>query len=294
MHPSVAKISMEQNTPEWLAWRRAGIGASDASIIMGLSPWKTPYELWREKSGLITEEFSGNYATNHGKTYESVARKKIEEVLDIKISPACLEGDIDGVPWKCSLDGATNDFSTIVEIKCPLKLWRPLSEIPQAYLPQVQHQIFGVRPKKMYYAEYFKREDKLEIIEVHADEPFQESLMASEKTFWDRVTGKNPPDEDIKNMNSDSKWVDVLSKYGKRLELMDALKKEIDDMHEEIEKMFEGVKAPKALASGFICRVTKRAGSVDYSKIPELKDVNLENYRKKGTEYFEVRRSSRK
>jgi len=32
-------VDLEQGTPQWLAWRRAGIGASEAPVIMGLSPW---------------------------------------------------------------------------------------------------------------------------------------------------------------------------------------------------------------------------------------------------------------
>ncbi len=42
-----------QNTPEWHAFRRKRIGASDAPVIMGISPWKTPYQLWIEKTSGI-------------------------------------------------------------------------------------------------------------------------------------------------------------------------------------------------------------------------------------------------
>ena len=42
---------MEQKSEEWLDWRKKGIGSSDAPIIMGVSPWKTPFELWEEKTG---------------------------------------------------------------------------------------------------------------------------------------------------------------------------------------------------------------------------------------------------
>ena len=29
---------------EWLAQRRTGIGGSDVASILGLSPWRTPYQ----------------------------------------------------------------------------------------------------------------------------------------------------------------------------------------------------------------------------------------------------------
>ena len=35
----------------WLRMRSGGIGGSDAAVIAGLSPWKSPYELYLEKTG---------------------------------------------------------------------------------------------------------------------------------------------------------------------------------------------------------------------------------------------------
>lgn len=39
------------NRSEWLEERKKGIGGSDASIIVGLNPYKTNIELWEEKTG---------------------------------------------------------------------------------------------------------------------------------------------------------------------------------------------------------------------------------------------------
>lgn len=36
----------------WLEARRSGIGGSDIAAVAGLSPWKTPYDVWLEKVGL--------------------------------------------------------------------------------------------------------------------------------------------------------------------------------------------------------------------------------------------------
>jgi predicted phage-related endonuclease len=36
-----------QGSPEWLAWRFKGIGASDAPIIMGKSHYTRAYELFQ-------------------------------------------------------------------------------------------------------------------------------------------------------------------------------------------------------------------------------------------------------
>lgn len=39
------------NEEEWLAGRMEGIGGSEAASVIGLNPWKSNDELWREKTG---------------------------------------------------------------------------------------------------------------------------------------------------------------------------------------------------------------------------------------------------
>ncbi len=41
---------------EFLARRQSGIGGSDISVILGANPWRTPYELWLDKTGRAEPE----------------------------------------------------------------------------------------------------------------------------------------------------------------------------------------------------------------------------------------------
>ena len=41
---------------DWLRDRRNSIGASDAAAAIGESPWKTPVELWQEKTGRVKRD----------------------------------------------------------------------------------------------------------------------------------------------------------------------------------------------------------------------------------------------
>ena len=52
-------------SPEWLAARMDGIGGSDIATLLGLNPYKTPTQLWLDKTGR-GEPFTGNYATDRG------------------------------------------------------------------------------------------------------------------------------------------------------------------------------------------------------------------------------------
>jgi len=47
-------VKAEQRSPEWFALRADGITATDVSVIAGLNPYKTPYQLWAEKLGKFT------------------------------------------------------------------------------------------------------------------------------------------------------------------------------------------------------------------------------------------------
>ncbi len=40
-------------SPEWVANRRRGLGASDIGSAIGVSPWKSRFELWQEKTGRV-------------------------------------------------------------------------------------------------------------------------------------------------------------------------------------------------------------------------------------------------
>lgn len=45
-------IKLKHGSPEWLEFRKSGIGGSDASAILGCNPYKSNVSLWEEKCGL--------------------------------------------------------------------------------------------------------------------------------------------------------------------------------------------------------------------------------------------------
>ena len=61
-------INLVQRTPEWLEWRALGISASEVAVILGRSPYKTPWRLWAEKTGLVRPEteLSSDWFRNKG------------------------------------------------------------------------------------------------------------------------------------------------------------------------------------------------------------------------------------
>ena len=57
----VMTVEEMKDRKAWLKLRNSGLGGSDASVIMGMNPWKSRLALWAEKTGEIEpEELSGN------------------------------------------------------------------------------------------------------------------------------------------------------------------------------------------------------------------------------------------
>lgn len=60
---------------EWLQYRTQGIGGSDVSVIAGINPYRSVYQLWLEKTGQITPEETENEYTQFGTLLEPIVRK---------------------------------------------------------------------------------------------------------------------------------------------------------------------------------------------------------------------------
>lgn len=51
---------MTMHGPQYLEERRKGIGGSDIAAILGLSPWKTAYQVYQEKRKEVDDRKSQN------------------------------------------------------------------------------------------------------------------------------------------------------------------------------------------------------------------------------------------
>lgn len=46
-------VNLSQREEDWLDWRRQGVTATDAAILLNRSPYKTRWRLWAEKTGYL-------------------------------------------------------------------------------------------------------------------------------------------------------------------------------------------------------------------------------------------------
>lgn len=277
---------MQQNTPEWHELRKSYIGASDAPIIMGVSPWRTPYQLWQEKLGLGQPQLETS-AMRYGKEMESVARKKYEEYTGTLVSPEIVFHP-DKNFMMASLDGLSFDRSIAVEIKTSNHDDHQLAKngkVPDKYYPQVQHQLACLGLNLLHYFSF--RNGEGVIVEVERDDKFIERLYLEEGNFWDKVQNLESPDlhdQDYVRIVDDESEL-LATEWG-------TLTKQIAEL-EKREKECRSALIAKANGQNIICNgvtITKiiRKGMIDYKKVPELIGVNLEAYRKAPIESWRI------
>lgn len=180
------KLDFDQSTDEWLSWRRGGIGASDAPVVMGLSPWQKDGELLLLKTGQQSER-PANDAMQRGKRLEPMARLAYVKHTGIEVAPVCVQSREH--PWmRASLDGLSADGRHVLEIKCPGEKDHRLAasgSVPEKYFPQLQHILAVTGLGEIYYWSF--RFDSTALLKVVRDESFIAGLLEKEVAFWTRV-----------------------------------------------------------------------------------------------------------
>lgn len=180
--------SLEVNDPYL---RRNYIGASDAPIIMGESPWKSPAKLYREKVGLDIVE--STYPMRRGIALEQEARHVFFLETQLSVYPMrVLHREI---PWMmASMDGLSFDRTVAVEIKCPMgkdHIVASTEMIPDKYFAQLQHQLEVLDIDEMYYMSYHP--DSHYILTIKRDKDYAAKLIHEESQFYDCLINFREP-----------------------------------------------------------------------------------------------------
>lgn len=132
--------------------RERYIGGSDSPIILGISPYKTRYELLLEKAGLKEDDFEGNIYTEYGNVMEEKIRNYINEKYDTAfVEGKHIEGDI-----RCHTDGENKDY--ILEIKTTSEIYENVDDY-KIYLVQLLFYMYHTKRHLGMLAVYERPED---------------------------------------------------------------------------------------------------------------------------------------
>lgn len=295
---AITRIHLEQGTPEWHLHRSQFNNASEAAAVMGISPWfpRTPRQLAEVKLGLKAVHM--NAAMSRGVQFEDAARKNACDSLGIDFEPGVfVRGD-----YSASLDGISQDGTTLLEIKVPVKgqqsdLWKQVASgegVPAHYMAQLAHQMHCCDAEKAVFWVYDPGADLGMAYHLTRDELALTwgLLEIAWKAFRESVDNLELPDpqgddevpvEDQALLSVGEELIEVRKQLtalqAREKALEDALKEALPRTHISTFETPHG-----ALKAQWVTRV----GAVDYGKIPELRTVDLERYRKSGTTYLKV------
>ncbi len=193
----------------WLAERRKGIGGSDVAAILGLSPFKTAYQIYQEKRKEV-EDWQGNESTDWGKRMEPAIRQWYSDTTgrNVRLPDKIIYNE--KYPFMgASLDGFTDD-GRIVEIKTARsgKGWGEpgTEEIPDYYAAQCHHYM-AVTGLDVVDIPVSIMGGSPVLYEIPADKEIQEMIIDAEANFWQRVVDGNPPDPVT--------YADAVARFGK-------------------------------------------------------------------------------
>jgi putative phage-type endonuclease len=267
---------LQQNTPEWLAFRRYKIGASDAPIIMNESPWTTPFQLWERKLNLVQEK-EQSPAMKRGSELESLALKTFNEEMGLSLEPKVILSKQHD--WAmASLDGY-DESRYAVEIKCPNSEDHATAmkgKVPEKYFPQLQHQMFVANLPHMWYYSFDGKKGILVWLESNTE--YQCKMLEKEFEFYKCMKEFVPPTMNAKDFlkRSDLEWRDLSQRYLSVKGRLTQLESEEKYLKDALVKASGG---QNCIGEGLRISKTVRRGSVDYKLIPELNGVDLEEFR---------------
>ena len=290
-------INMSQDNQAWLDWRKDGIGASDVATILGVNPYKTRYELWAEKTGLVdAPDLSGNFNVQRGNRLEPLVRVMIEHQLGETLEVFCAEHD-ERSEIRCSFDGV-DSTGMPHEIKCPsdglfadVEIFGADSEPYKMYRNQVVYQclIEGVDTGMLHF--YSETKDELVSLKVELKES-DSAILEIVSDFWEMIQNKEAPERDMTRDKANENDVNTLL-----LEKLIASKKHLIALETELKSdKAEHVLLEKELitqlgdfdkfeSAAFGVKATQfeTRAAIDYAKFCKDHGINnnkLEAYRK--------------
>lgn len=184
-------------TAEQRAERINYIGGSDAAAILGLSRWKTPLQVWAEKTGVLMPDVPENIAMRLGNRLEDIVSEMFadETGKTVVVAPDTITHPTH--PFiRANIDRRIDGENSILEVKTASAYkaheWAD-DNIPTEYVIQCLHYLAVTGAERCYLAVLIGNQQLL-IKTIDADKKVQDDLIRREVEFWTKfVEPKNMP-----------------------------------------------------------------------------------------------------
>ena len=183
------------------ARRRGFLGGTDIAAVIGVSPWRSPLDVWLEKTGRAQQRET-NYAMRRGTRLEALlleefGRRHPELRVTRPRKPVIRDA---GFPAGASLDGLAypktgRKPTAVLEAKTAFGSWRAFrdGDLPDQYFAQIQWYLWVCHLPLAYVVADTGGWDVKEIT-VQAAPELQQRLVEEGRRFWlDYVVPDVPP-----------------------------------------------------------------------------------------------------
>ena len=197
------------NRERWLAERRAGIGGSDVAAILGLSPFKTAFEVWLDKTSaeLTRNPIDDLERIQFGRLMEDIIAREYARREGVKVRRrnelvrharypwmiANVDRLIDG--QRCGLECKNVDAMAF-----RLGDWGEpgTDQAPDEYVLQCQHYMI-VLDYPVWHLAACVGGNRLVHFVIERDAELAEMLIDAEREFWQRVEQRQAPAMDYEH-----------------------------------------------------------------------------------------------
>lgn len=206
---------MSNTREQFLAERRTCLGGSDIGIIVGVNRWKTPYQLWLEKTGRAEDDADSlqmRFGTHNeqfvAQEYTRATGRRVERFNSMLRHPtAPIGGHIDRlvIPEGKSRAAVRGRINTDRGLECKTTSayalgrdseWGPdgSDQVPESYLLQCAVYL-ALTGCAWWDLAALIGNHELRVYELHRDEELEQGIIEIASKWWtDHVLADVPPD----------------------------------------------------------------------------------------------------
>jgi putative phage-type endonuclease len=196
----IMTVEEMKNHENWLKMRMMGIGGSDAAAVIGMSRWKSQFQVWMEKTGQAQpENLDGNEYVYWGTVLEQAVADRFCELTGKKVHKQGMLQSVEYPYILANVDRIVVGENAGLECKTAngfaAKDWED-DQVPNQYYIQCQHYMMVTGCDKWYIAcliggNHFVWK------EIPRNDEDIKALKTSEIDFWTRyVLGDEIPPVD--------------------------------------------------------------------------------------------------
>ena len=242
------KVDIPQGSPGWLRWRGDGVTASNAAVILGLSPHKTALTLWRELVGLCEPvDISMIDQVRKGHLREPLAAEWFQERHGSVTGPCCGESVINPI-MRASFDAFYGKDPLEIKNLSDSNHLEVLSQGRNSthyelYFWQVQHQMY-VSGADTGYLLFWNPVHTPICFEIKRSEEAISKLLKANLEFFENVKKGIPPDFDLsrdtyfinRSWKHYQKWRDASQEIKTLLDLRTKLSNELKTINNKLDE----------------------------------------------------------